>query len=131
MEVIFSMDDFKVNSYKISKKAYGHNVNKPSITPGSIQAHIDMLMPNIPMGTPRSNPLTSLNATMFANDSSCRPTPASVISQQNYVTVPKWENENPSFPNKDDGTHHLIRYSTFLIDIVHGDIRKLRICKYI
>lgn len=118
-------------SYTINAKEYARNVDKPSISPSSIQAHIPSLMPKIPMGLPRSVPSISINPSMFANDTSCRPKPVSVLSTQNYVTIPKWPNEQPHFSSKDDGYYRMERYSQFLVDIVNGDIRNMRISNYV
>lgn len=118
-------------SYTVNAKEYARNVNKPDISPNSIQAYIPSLMPKISMGLPRSAPSISINPSMFANDVSCRPKTTSVLSTQNYVTVPKWPNTQPYFPSKDDGYYRMERYSQFLVDIVNGDIRNMRISNYV
>lgn len=125
------MYDANTVSYSIDSKEYCYNVDRPYYRPDSMQVHIPALMPNIPMGLPKVVPSISINATMFANDASCRPRPSSVISTQNYVTITRWRNENPSFPDKADATDRIYRYSKFLVDILNGDIRNMHICKYI
>lgn len=118
-------------SYSVDSKEYCYNVDKPNIRPSKMQAHIPVLMANIPMGLPKVVPSISLVPTMFANDVSCRPTPASVLSTQNFITITKWINDNPYFPSKDDGSGKITRYSKLLVDIFNGDIRNMHICRYI
>lgn len=120
-----------LRSYTINSKEYCYNVNKPSIYPTSMQVHIPALMPNIERGLPKSIPNLTVNSSMFANDKACRPSPRSVITTQNYVTITKWNNDHPAFPAKDDGSNRIIRYSQFLVDIFNGDIRNMHISRYI
>ena len=53
---------------------------------GKLKVYIPVLMPHITMGTPKITPV-GLNATCYANASDCKPTIASKIDTQNYVTA--------------------------------------------
>ena len=125
------MYDSNLVSYTIHQKEYCYNVNKPPIYPDSMQVHIPALMTNIPMGLPKVGPPIALVPTIFANDSSCRPTPSSTVQTQNYVTITRWVNNTPFFPSKDDGVGLLVRYSRFIVDIMNGDIRNMHISNYV
>ena len=126
------MYDANTVSYTVDSKEYCYNVDRPYYQPSSMQVYIPALMPEISMGLPKITPSISLNQSMFANDASCRPKPSSTISTQNYVTITRWANEYPSFPNKCEYEDtRIIRYSKFIVDIMNGDIRNMHISKYI
>lgn len=125
------MYDSNLVSYTIHSKEYCFNVNKPYINPDSMQVHIPSMMANIPMGLPKQGTPIVLTSTIFANDNSCKPTPASTVATQNYVTITRWINSTPSFPSKDDGEGRITRYSKFLVDVFNGDIRNMHISNYV
>lgn len=121
------MYDSNTVSYTIDNKEYGYNVDKPSIYPKIMKAYIPALMPYITMGTP-ANGKVSINKNIFVNDNSCKVNPNSVMTTQNFLTITKWKNDTPYFPDKEEGLSGVcVRYSKFVFDIMNGDIRNMHI----
>ena len=89
------------NGYSISQWEYFYNVNEPNYTPSTIQAYVPTFMPNIPMGIPKVSKM-GINVGMFCNGGDCRVSPSNTIATQNYITLPHYQNESPSFPDKKD-----------------------------
>jgi hypothetical protein len=74
----------------------------------------------------------SINKTIFVNDSSCKVNPSAVMTTQNYLTITKWKNTYPYFPEKEEGTTgKCVRYSKFMFDIFNGDIRNMHISNHV
>jgi hypothetical protein len=118
-------------SYTIDNTEYGYNVDKPSIFPTVMKAYIPALMPYITMGMPAFGKV-SVNKTIFVNDSSCKVNPSAVMTTQNYLTITKWKNTYPYFPEKEEGTTgKCVRYSKFMFDIFNGDIRNMHISNHV
>ena len=65
---------------------------------GSLPLYIPKLMPNIPMGKPKTFPVY-LNKSCYCNASACRPNVATRLSSQNYITVPPLDNRSFRLPH--------------------------------
>lgn len=115
-------------SYNIEKLEYAYNTEMANYSaPPTIQMYIPKLMANIGMGTPTTF-TGSINGSIFANDASCKPSPPGTVTLQNYITVPKWDNESPEFPDKTAEPipfPRMFRFQKFIVEILNGDIRNI------
>lgn len=80
-----------VDAKYVDAKPYGSSS-------GSLRVYIPSIMPQVAMGTPRITPV-SLNKACFINAEDCKPSVASMIDTQNYVTAkaPYTPYENPCY----------------------------------
>ena len=111
------------NEYLINDTEYFYNLDTPSYHPTKILSYIPKLMANIPKGTP-SLKKDSISSTIFCNDSSCKPKPATIIDTQNYVTLTNPPNLSPSFYKTSDGVR-MIRDVKHIVGIYNKDIRQM------
>ena len=74
---------FTINKAVLAKYVHMRPVG---LTYGNLKVYIPELMPNIPMGIPKIIPV-SLNKSCYCNSTDCRPSVASQIQTQNFVTA--------------------------------------------
>lgn len=60
---------------------------------GSKEAHISSVMPLIPVGLPKITP-NALNKSCYINATECKPSVASTINSQNFLTIVKNHSED-------------------------------------
>lgn len=75
---MYNLNEY-ISAKYVKEKPYGSSS-------GRLKVYIPSLMPLIPMGTPRTTPV-SLNASCYCNANDCKPSVASQISTQNFVTA--------------------------------------------
>lgn len=112
-------------SFEVKENEYFYNLVVISPRPSSVIANVPKLMPLIPVGEPRVTKGT-INRSIFCNASECKPVPSHVISLQNYITIPRHKHEYPDYSadvDRLDG--NINRYHKFILNVLHGDIRKM------
>lgn len=67
-----------LSAYYVHSKPYGSSS-------GSLKVYVPSVMPKISMGNPKVTPV-GLNSSCYCNASDCKPSVASQISTQNYMT---------------------------------------------
>ena len=93
--------------------------------PDGFPANLTQLMPNVPIGTP-SRGVGKINRSIFCNAKECRPSPSKTIGVQNYVSISRRKNENPSFPYKTKNETNLIeKFNKFTYTVQNKDIRSI------
>ncbi len=81
---------------------------------GSLRVYIPTIMPSIAMGTPKIIPI-SLNKSCYCNANDCRPSVASQINTQNFVTaLPSFNQYNGSCYWYGDGIKVFAKTTDFL-----------------
>ena len=92
---MYTLDEYILGNY-VESKPYGSSS-------GSLRIYIPSLMPMIGMGEPRITPV-SLNKSCYCNANECKPSIASRVRTQNYVTAqsPYHNFEKPCYWFGDD-----------------------------
>jgi hypothetical protein len=75
---MFEINELLQASY-VNSRPYG-------TSSGNLRVYIPSLMPQISMGDPKSTPI-ALNSSCYINATDCKPTIASKINTQNFVTA--------------------------------------------
>lgn len=115
-------------SFEIKENEYFYNLTIIDPRPSVIKANIPKLMPQIPIGKPKTS-MGTINRSIFCNASSCKPSPSTTIQKQNFVTLHHHKHEQPDYSADVDiypPTPTLInKYHKFILNILHGDIRQM------
>lgn len=120
--------DQAIQKLKLNTDEYIRNVEDIPETPATMKAHIQKLMPNIPIGEgPITNIKLQINHGIFVNAKDCKlPNTKSVLNGQNFVTLKPFNNERPNFRSKaklnSDGEYIVEKHNQFIATILHEDI---------
>lgn len=118
------------DKYKISNYEMCQNVTEiTDIDITEMKCVIPKYMSNMLTG-PRQTK-TWLNQGMFANAPDCKVSIPSTITQQGYITVPKYENEVLDFTSKclkdDDENLYIPRNTNFMVEVLYEDLMSIRL----
>ena len=86
-----------IEQWSISNYEIGYTCPQVCSSGGSQMLNIPKIMPDIPLGKPKSTPVP-LNKSCYINDKKCKPSVATQISSQNYITVPPQDNRGFQLP---------------------------------
>ena len=113
------------NSYVINEREYFYNLDRPPVAPSSIKANVPKLMAKIPIGEPKVN-RESISRNIFCNDDSCKPKPSQIVSTQNYITLTRYSNQNPTFTTSSDLIlNKMYKQRKHIVEITCNDIRQM------
>lgn len=111
------------NEYLINDTEYFYNLDTPSYSPEKIKAYIPKLMAAMQKSNPK-NSKSDISPTMFANAQECRPSPAKIVTLQNYVTLSKPKNMSPSYWQT-SSNGRMIKDQKHIVKILNKDIRQM------
>lgn len=89
---------------------------KVSAKSSSFCLHVPVLMPMI--GGSKTKTSKGLSKSCFCNDSKCKPSVGSTIGIQNYLTIPRYDNDELKYTLVDPG-------ASFIVEAQNGDPDKL------
>ena len=106
--------------------------NQEIVTPSTIKGYVQKYMPNVKKGNWTSK--RSINSSMLVNASDCSINLPKTVTEQGYITIPKYSNETPDLRNKamlvdilNKGTRNEIKIynipagTKFMAEVVNGD----------
>ena len=99
--------------HQVGAKLVGSPVSAKS---NSFFLHIPVLMPMIPGA--KTNSAKGLSKSCYCNDTKCKPSIGSTIGIQNYLTVPRYNNDELKYSRVDPG-------ASFIVEAINGDPDKL------
>ena len=111
------------NSYMINDTEYFYNLDSPSYHPNQIKAYIPKLMPAIAQAPPKQTKF-NLVSTIFCNSLQCKPTPANIVTSQNFVTLTRPFNLSPSYWQTSSGGR-MIKNKKHILKVTNKDIRQM------
>lgn len=111
------------NEYIINDTEYFYNLDCPRYHPEKIKAYIPKFMPKISQGAPAPSKAT-ISTSMFINAPASKPSPATTVNMQNYVTLTRPTNLSPSYYSTSKGGT-MIKNQKHILKITNKDIRQM------
>lgn len=112
-------------TYSINTKGDAYNLVDIFVMPDSFPANLRQLMPNIAVAPPMGS-VGGIDKSIFCNAAECRPNPSTTIGLQNYVTLSRRKNENPSYPYKTYMETNIIKkFNAFTYTVQNKDLRSV------
>jgi hypothetical protein len=115
------MNPRNVYKWQVSDNEKGIVTDIPHISTSmsSYKLYIPTIMPLIPKGK-QTQVTTSLNKACYINDTSCKPSIATRIGTQNYITV-------KVFPNRSFRKNVFLNGSDLMVEIFNSDVHNMMI----
>lgn len=112
-----------IKDYNIDSYEYFRNVAKIPAVPSTIKAYIPKYMPYVTEGNWSKPYPISLGAQK--NASECKVKLPSTVTEQGYITLSHYANENPDFTSKavldSSGNLVVLAGNTFMAEVLYND----------
>ena len=110
-----NMSEWSVDEHEIAKYAPIEGAANAS----SLKLYIPKILPFVPFGTPTQT-VTNISKSFLLNADQCKPSIATTIKTQNYLTVPRYANN--SF------AHSLLRHgSRLIVEVLNRNVDTIRV----
>lgn len=119
MSIVQALEEYHINPFEyafLSERSHKDN--------DSFKFYIPKLMPYFPFSSPKHTNWV-FNNNIFLNDDACKPRTSTQVQAQNYVTVGR--HFNRSFGARADYENRIAANTRFIIQIMDGNIRDMRV----
>ena len=122
MPMITGKGTTNTSDYKIDAYEYFNNVEKIPPLPTTIKSYIPKYMPYVSGGDWQAPYPISVG--IVANAPECSVTFPTIVTEQGYVTLEHYPNEQPDFTPKAvlvDGQLWVLPWNTFMAEVIYED----------
>lgn len=115
----------RLEKHSVGESEYGFLTEPTHHTAPVFKLHLPTLM-SFPMGGPSQGSAT-FNNKIFANDDSCKPSVSQSLTTQNFLTVPRYFDDDLSLGADPAGILYPGR--KFVLHLMYRDVRQVHILK--